>query len=444
MIFAPPRFIVLDDNKEHIDTVVQAFQRLGTACMGIHYDPAKELNAKDFSSVRTLFLDIHLIDAIPATEHTKNFAVLANILESTISEQGGPFLLVLWTEYPDLADKLKTYLYEKLDSQKPYTRPLAVVPFPKEKFLADNEGLRKAIIKAVKLVPQLAALLAWEMDTLIAAGDTLASLMSLIPVDKRNPAEFSGELDILLSRLASEAVGSGNVDNNQRAAISSALAPILADRIMNQEATAEIKEIWKMAVTKYRNNEQLQSKAAGQINKMLHLAMPPSESIKPADWGAVVKWPFEWTDDELMSRMGLKKNQILGGEFLIEGESREQCKPVLIRIGAPCDYAQNRKGPLIYLLGMEIPDSAIRKKDSSEKELKQSEAIWQSPVFVQPITLEPFRLYAHFRLPVNITRDVCANWEVRYRLREQLLTDLIISSSNYGSRPGIVQLSVRR
>jgi hypothetical protein len=452
LIFSAPRFVVVDDKETHLGAIIQAFQQLGSPCIGIHYDPAGELNRAHFRGVRCLFLDLHLIEGQAGTDQRRHYAVIASILEDNISQTGGPFILVIWTEHEHLSNELREYLDTQLDPAKPHARPLAVLGLAKEKFINTGDGtvnrpeeLRAAVREALLSNSQLAALLGWEADVLIAAGDTLAALLSLVPVDQRTTSTFSGALDTILSRLARESVGRSNVDVNHRAAITNALAPILADRIINQDVSDETKELWKKAVTQHSNARlpEASPSEAGQINRMLHLAGPPGETIRPADWGAVVNWPFAWSDFELASRLGLNVGQLLGGEFHIERDDRLRCSPVLVRVGAVCDYAQNRTGPLTYLLGVEIPEEARRTPDSAGKPLRLAEAIWRSPVFITPGGTEASRLHVHIRLPLTVLANATATWGARYRLREQLLMSLIAATSSYIARPGIVALPVK-
>jgi hypothetical protein len=43
---------------------------------------------------------------------------------------------------------------------------------------------------------------------------------------------------------------------------------------------------------------------------------------------------------------------------------------------------------------------------------------------------------------LSLFLDACGSWEACYRLREQLLMNLIAHEGDYGSHPGIVHLSV--
>lgn len=145
----------------------------------------------------------------------------------------------------------------------------------------------------------------------------------------------------------------------------------------------------------------------------------------------------------LQLRVGLSIGQMLGGQFLVEKNDRGRCRARLVRIGAACDYAQSRPGPITYLLGLEIPEDAARKKDAKGQQIRLSDAIWVSPVFLAPESPDPIRLHVHARFSLSVLPDSCAGWNSSYRLREQLLMHLIAFESDYGSRPGIVQLPVR-
>ena len=295
-MFTPPRFIVVDDNRDHLKAILDVFQELGTPCLGVTYDAEQGLDKANFEGVRALFLDLHLTDSGATTDNRPHFAIITQLLEDNISPAGGPFVLVVWTGYEHEVKGLMDYLDEAgVDSEKPHARPLAVVGLPKDRFINVNTGelladradaLRTAVQDAVREKPQLAALLHWEADVQAAAGATLAAMVELVPDERRNSRSFADGLDEVLSRLAGATVGEAHVKNDPRAAVNSALAPILADRIVNQQASEAASTLWSKALT-WKGGERLGPGAPGTVNRMLHVAVPPLETIRPTDWGAV-------------------------------------------------------------------------------------------------------------------------------------------------------------
>lgn len=451
MIFTPPRLIAIDDKQHHLDALMNAFQQLGAPCMGIRFQPETELDAQHFRGVRGLFLDLHLIDGVMGTDHRRHYGQIAAILEENIAATGGPFILVIWTEHAQLAAELEAYLDVNLLPERPWARPLAVLSLAKETFINVQDGsprspeaLRDAVIAAVRSNPQLAAILNWEADVHAAAGETLAALVALVPEGERTTAAFSPALDGVLSRLANETVGQPNVGADPRAAIGTALAPILADRIQNQGPDADAAALWTAAVTRHgdRALPTATPAEAGAINRMLHLALPTSETIRPTDWGAVVDFPPAWwTNPELQARFGVSIGQLLGDEFKLGTAARPGCRPRLVRIGANCDHAQGRRGPLTYLFGLEVPHDVARQADSSgQVRIPGSE--WASPVFQVDTAVAPYRLHVNCRYPITLPAAACNAWQVQYRLREQLCMQLITFANGYASRPAIVQLPV--
>ena len=443
-MFLPPRHVVVDDNPRHLNAILDAFQELGAPCLGLTYKPDEDLDRSHFRGVRALFLDLHLIDQVPTTDDRQRFAHIVQILEDNISIDGGPYILVVWTEHDAEIDSLITYLNDPV-SLPPHARPLAISGLPKSRFINLETGksqrveeLRAAVMKTIAARPELAVLGAWEQEVSGAAGATLAALTELVPEEHRNTESYPRGLGDVLGRLASAAVGHPHVPEDPRAALAAALAPILADRIVNQHCTTADAETWERAVRAPARGATTTPEQAGTINRMLHLAVPGSEAILATDWGAVVELPFAPDDAELRRRFGVGKGELLGEEFKIGRSDRGRCRMRLIRVGAACDHAQNRRGPIPYLVGVEIPSGIERKRDSGELRTPASE--WSSPWLTIDAHEGPFVLAVNSRYSVSVPRNDTGQWSPAYRLREQLLMQLIAHTNSYLTRPGVIQL----
>jgi hypothetical protein len=324
-------------------------------------------------------------------------------------------MLIVWTAYPQHCEDLKQFLNDRLTT----ARPIAVLGLEKEKFLNVNSGaitnaagLRTELVNRITSIPQLSVLLEWETDVLLAAGKTLGSLLTLIPTDKRNTESYSSELDNLLSRLACAAVGPDNVEKDPRAALVQALLPILADRIVNRWSFDGL-EVWKLAITKHGNQTQRGGVDSdkGHLNRMMHLAPVGKETFGPSDWGSIVTFPYSFEDTAMTEHFGMTVKELFE-EFKVKEGDRAKCTPVLIRVGAVCDFAQKHAGPIPYLFGIEVPQNI--------KQDKLSPAIWKSPLFTDDSSTV-------YKLQVHI------------RFREQILMELIAAQAGYISRPGIIR-----
>ena len=444
MIFTPPRFIVVDDDAQHLDAILKVFQGLGSPCLGITYESKEGLSKTNFEGVRALFLDLHLIEQPSTTDERPHFALITSLLEDNISATGGPFVLVVWTAHEELIPQLRAYLDEFISRAKPFARPLAVVGLPKDRFINVDTGellaekaraLRDAVAATVKDIPQLAALLSWEVDVQAAAGETLATLMELVPDASRRSATFADSLGDVLALLARAAVGGPQVDADRRAAVTSALAPILADRIVNQQESEAASEAWGGAIAG-NSNPTLDPGSSGKVNRMLHVAVPSSEKIRPIDWGTVVEFPEAWlTDKEMKARFGMTRCALLEEEYKLKEGEGERCQWRLVRVGAACDYAQDRPGPLTYLLGLEVPVDLEKRKRKSWRM-----SVWPSPTLATEPQQNPFVLAVNARYAVNVVKATAEAWQPVYRLREQLLMHLIAHAGSYLTRPGIVSL----
>lgn len=444
-----PRIVVIDDKQDHLTAIVETFNSLGTACSAICYDASTGVPAGHLRGVRALFLDLHLLDSTRSSSDEKHFATLAEILQNGIDPDGGPFVLVLWTENTEKFDRFRVFLEERLFNEVPHTRPLSFVALDKTQFISPEttkpevgEKLLQAVREVTEGNPQLNALLAWERDVMAAAGSTLSAILNLVPPAERTAEAGSEPLNAILSLLAREQVGRENVQNDVRNAITSVLAPILADRIMNRNPAEGAEDLWQAAVTRYQEKDlEPDAAQAAAINRMLHLSTGTTEQLCSTDWGAIAAFPDgEFNDNDLKRHFGIGLGQMLGGEFLIEKACRERVNPVLVRIGAACDHAQNSTGPIPYLFGLVRPIDVERKKGKDGKILPLKASVWTSPLLSDGVAETPFVVDVNSRFPFVLNRDDASELKVLFRFREQLTVHLLSHAGSYQVRPGIVRL----
>ena len=108
--------IVIDDDRDHLGGLIKELERFGIPCLSLHFTGAPP-DIPACPHVRLIFADLHLIGGV-ASDHKRDFAVIGSIIEDTI-KPSGPYLVVLWTRYPDQVSELKTFLQRLRDVTKP-------------------------------------------------------------------------------------------------------------------------------------------------------------------------------------------------------------------------------------------------------------------------------------------------------------------------------------
>ncbi|HEY0312280.1 MAG TPA: hypothetical protein VGC56_07260 [Allosphingosinicella sp.] len=428
-MFTSGRYVIVDDERDQLRLLVDSLHAIGAPCVGVHYT-GKPLDRAAFAGVRVLFSDLFLLQGV--TQPMLQYAALEGMLRANVDPAtGGPYLLIIWTTHDEKVEGLRDYLRERLD---PALRPLAVLTLDKNDFLDGQPGLAAAVHERVNSSPQVRALVAWEADVLAAAGATLAAVTDLIPAEQRDVDGFSALLDGVLSRLAVAYAGRPNVEPDRRGAINGALVPILADRIANAPARPELAGIWGAAITKHQALPAIDDVQAGRMNRMLHVAIPPAEPVSSTDWGAALLLPGdERADGPMLERFGMKYPELLSQVFRVQKADRVRCTPVLVRVGAVCDFAQRKPGPLPYLLGLIVP------ADIAHKDIVQLKSEIASPLLLLKEADGPVRLLVNARFQISLVSPP-AKFTPLFRVREQLLTTIIAHAGEYQTRPGVVKL----
>lgn len=428
--------MVVDDKREHLDAIVQALAASGASTLAIKYEPGEGLRASDFVGVRCLFLDLQLLSNARTSDYAQHFAFVQQLLEENISVSGGPYVLVLWTSHAEQATALSAYLETNFAQEKGYARPLVILPLPKTDYIDLDTGtprelssLVEAINSRLRAEPSLAALLQWEVDVMSAAGGVLNDLVSMTPAEDGITGGVA--LAAVMKRLSLETVGESNLARDVEGALRSALLPLLNDRLQNlQSATNGLVEM--AFSTAPATLPPLSAQSAAEVNSRLHLDLTP---VTGSEWGAVsvlgdqFDWPSLNLDDVADFLKQMKVHTVL------PSIDPAEARPVRVRIGAACDYAQRPTGPIPYVLGVMIPADAGGKS----RKLVNRSPLWISPVVSFEGVFQQIAVHPRFTFagsPKLDEKDTTV-----FRLKEQILMELIAAIAGHESRPGIVRFS---
>ena len=419
-----PRIIAIDDERTHVKGLTRCLNQHGVACLPIHFtgDPEEIRACPD---VRIIFADLHLVGA--DTNHQANFSTIGGLLEDTI-KPAGPYLILLWTRYPNQAVNLREFLEQRL---KGVTKPFDVRPLAKSDHLdtqgnvRDAEALMKAIVDITDSLPQLGALFDWESRMLGATGNTVSSVLELVSAE-----EMNARLEALgrtLTTLGIAAVGTDNVKEDRFRAVNKALLPLLEDRIANLRTGDTGDDVWQATVN-VAAPQALTATAAGKLNRMAHFAQ--LDNTNRRERGSVISLA-DSIRENFKDEFGLEEAKAAKDEFRCKEFDRkdEKFRWVLVQVQAACDYAQRHPGSLPCYLGLDLP-SAHRRSKTPPKSL------WSSPVF----EMNGFNrlLHVNARFPMSVSRSDFKKEAPVYRIREQMLNDLTYKLHSHGGRPGML------
>ncbi len=423
-MFASPRVIAIDDNANHLTGLVNGLNRHGVACLQIHFtgDPT---DIKPCPDVRVIFADLHLGTGAPSDHHA-NFSMIGGLLEDTI-KPSGPYFIVLWTQFPDQASALRNFL-KRLHG---VARPFDVLPLAKADHLDGDQvkeegALIREVVAFTDELPQVGALFDWESRVLGATGSTLSSLLEL--ASTQDAAQRAEEVGRILARLGIEAVGEAHVERDRFRAVNEALLPILADRIANLRSDESDDEVWRLALD-VADSEGISLQEAARLNRMAHIADVGSSD--ELERGCVILLPESFRED-FKSTFGIDEKDAAERQFHCRDfvPNDAHFRWVLVQVQAACDHAQIQPGPLPFYLGLDLAEIRQAKKR------KAPASLWTSPAFDFEGKVRLLQVNARF--PVSLPFDVARGSELCYRLREQILNDLVYSLHSHGARPGMI------
>ena len=425
-----PQIIVIDDEAVHLTGLVNALNRCGTACLPIHYSGDAE-DIPPYPHTRVIFADLHLSGGTPR-EYAQDFAVIGGLIEDRIKPTGAYFV-VLWTMYPDQAKILEEFLVGRLQN---VTKPFTVQALDKRDHLnskgevTDPGALVRAIGVAVAEKPEVGALLNWEERVLDSTSETVSSIMELAE-SSAGRGGVDKEVGKLLTVLANEAVGEEHVHEDRFRSVNEALLPILADRISSLRSRSTDDELWQAAVNIGKPKPRLTKDKVAKLNRLLHFA----HSMNPNDWkvrGAVIPLPKRVSGTKFKRYFGFNQEETARKSFGCKDFSEQdtQFQWVLVQTQAACDYAQKKPGPLPFHLGLCLPESSVQKSPLPR-------ALWISPCF--EFEGQKF-LHVNANFQISLPRTALRINAPYFRMREQLLNELVYAIHGHGARPGIIAI----
>lgn len=401
MIIQPARIIVIDDNKDHLKSLTDTLCKMGSGCLPFHYedDPPE---SKLLKGARFIFCDLHLTSDGVTSDKKTQYSIIASMLADRLNQKHGPYVLIVWSEFPEEVNALEEFL-QRLDIGQ---RPLKCCVLNKNDYISTESSpgkktanLSSAIEGLFEDIPGLSALMDWEQKVMLAASETTSVLWSLC--ENVNEVEDEGtikqdvKLRNTLRKLASGASGDITNNDNPGRGVFEALSPLLADQL--EKGTFD-EELWKSVVsvqsgqsgrqvyevltplledqiekgnidgkfwkTVLQETDSQDEVSGAALYSMLYFEVPSAHSN--IERGVVCQLPKEWAeDDKFLDKFGCKKEKVLeefGFKENLWEEVKNDCKWCFVQMNAACDQAQNNLGFIPYVLACMIKKNTKPKK----------------------------------------------------------------------------------
>lgn len=345
------RIIVVDNSLEDLNKIAHEFNHKGIGCRTILYDGIT-FPQKPLTGIRIAFFDINLSQAFSENDR---YATLENAIQSYISPENGPYILIFWTNKADWKNNFIEYINREPNVPnivRDQLQPLYISTI--DKTLVSEENTLETMLKE-QLGNQIVEL-CMDIDNQLveASSRTISTLLSMIPVGNKwgEPVTFEDEFKKLFSKIAVSSYGLQNAKENPNGAIKEALLPVLTHSMPERD-------IWKPFLSPYISGIQSDSNiilgGENAIEKLNNFFLIEETINNPSTRGAVV----ELDPSLFQAYFNISYPDWKIQEF---GESPKitDAYPIAVEISAACDYSQQNHRIHKYLIGIacaqKIPD----------------------------------------------------------------------------------------
>jgi hypothetical protein len=473
-MFGPIRAVAIDDEPGHLLAITTGLSASGIPCMGYWYDRdthalRPEPDPSGLPYVRVVFMDLNLEELGGIPEPAALCATVMHVLKQIIPANGGPYLLVFWTQVGGEVEEVKTLLYQRLEGI-PF--PIAVAELGKGPFLVREPGqqefkaalrefysemhnniaeLEKAVKDAVGRDPQLSAVSLWESRASEAAARAVNEICDCARGDAADPLRMAESIQKVLAKIAVAASGDKAAGESPARALDLGMIDILTDQFGASVDDAGYQDVVGRAIGgtvkgSIAFRDEVRMFAA--LNTFFHVDTDVS-SAKPGDRGVVISAkPFKTND------LGFRPFELLEREFLLphqtfpeseharihalHAEFKQSAEFVLVELGADCDHAQDSARTRRYLLGLEVPVKFFELARYPANKKLRSESLqllgpWNINNGITYLLVSCGRYWTWQK------KEPPPQGKVKYRLRASVLNKLLHHYSVWSSRPGIVE-----
>ncbi len=440
--------VVVDDQVNEAMPLLQSLAKKHIPAIYFEGGNPDALPEIPLKNIRLLFLDLNLTKRISNDEQSIKSSLFVNI-KKIVSEENGPYVLVVWSTKEDLYSNILDKLFgNSLKSLKPsiklslskgnyFKRNEKNKLVPKQDFL---EKLDKKIKEELQNLGSLTLLMAWQNIINGASGEIIRELTSFYD-DHDNWNENLSELFKRLAKARLEdhldATDVPGIAKNCLFTLNGTFADVLASGIRNRDfsglelqfkPTEENKSSQKPKKKKKQEptfHEKREREISSKINSKLHLEKDIEDSLVQP--GNIYSFDSDWPEGIRMDAKTICGKDVWGSI----SEQNIKLEHVFIEVTPYCDFS-NRKFSMYRLLpGVLWP---------VEFDLKSSlpANIYDSPSFFWDGRC--YKIVFDFKYLQSLPTKDFNPGPPYFRIRSGLLFDIQSKMANHISRPGVISV----
>ncbi|MBC3216694.1 hypothetical protein [Serratia fonticola] len=449
-----PNIILIDDEEPQLNIIQQAFFSAGIPCLPILYNCDFVENKSGIDHVelgmfnpRIVVTDLNLRNG--SLNEPKELAKpIVDLLKKINID--GPFILIFWSRIADEVNQVMDLVQERFYDETPL--PIYYTSIDKTQYLGgDNKENLKGKVKSIIGESDIFnALLDWESRISQAARETTNSLYKITKPTELQQRKYQDlhteKLQEVLVSIGNASLGVKNAKREPEIALDLGLAPVLHDHL-STISIGKNSGIWKKAVPKIGTKIDLNDSLKTKLNSFYHIEQVIKDYPKSCR-GAFLELSKDILDDgdkqnKLEARLGQDIEGIITDEFLSQIVKPDKMEMIrastilgFIEVSAECDQAQQKTKLHRYILAALTPivhgDYVLYGKSKTSHQ-----GIYKLPdVCINGVD---YILQATFKYQIGSMPDE-NKWfgDVKFRLRDQVMSELVFNCAHYISRPGII------
>lgn len=451
-----PGIVLIDDNKEDLDTLQDSFTRSGYPCFPIHYKGNEPDNITgidhiklDMVKPRVIISDLNLQE-FQKIDAKQLAGPIAEVLKALPID--GPFLLYFWSRNASTVPPVMQLIYERYNDI-PY--PIHWGVLDKTLFKSGNQDLTEAITNIFKDNSIFHALFSWENRVTSAAQKTTDSLFNLARTTQpESLADFkdqtTSKLQSILAVIGNETLGVKNAKEDPEIAIELGLEPVLHEHMQSMHENIE-RSVWLEAANGIGTQLSADKDVKAHLNSFYHVEVLDSNSPKNkrGSWIEFANSYFNAPSNEakLVKSLGKKIKTLINEEFLDCSQgtkvsrqlAHEAVRLGFIELSAECDQAQRKTKLHRYFLSAMIPieHECFTTFRNGSSDTAHS-GIYRLPNII--VNNQEYIVKVSFMYQVGTIPEF-NKWLGKpvFRLKDQILSDISFKAAQHATRPGIIR-----